>query len=773
MKTKFGMFALGIGLTSLALCVGCEEDQAAAGTPLFANVAPAYAEDAAEADPQAAPSAKPAEAPPPVAKNEPPPAPAAVPPGSIVITKASLTNAAATNLVQAPPAQPPQLSPALAEVVRLIQANVGAEVLLAYITNSTLPFYVGANEIVYLHDLGAPTTIITALINADATPEMAARKAAAVSVKPLPPGVAATEPVISAPVPRPPPPAAQAVPNPPEPVPVNPPANTGTVYAGPPPEGTTVTYEYPQEVNYNYFYTSLSPYGSWVDVPGYGSCWRPTVATWNSSWRPYLDGGRWLWSDAGWYWYSDYSWGWAPFHYGRWHRPAGYGWVWSPDTVWGPSWVSWRYSAGYCGWAPLPPTARYVSGLGFYYNTGAVGFGFEFGLGYSDYCYIPSARFCDRRPVNHCLPPNQNASVHKDTTVINNYVVGNNNTIINNGPGFDKVAKVTRGDIKRIALRDTSSVKDLGTRHERLEADGQTLTVYRPPTSTLTRKSVVSAPGQPSGSVVRPAAAYVKPAVSGGQTTVSGGAATPAYTAPAGVKAHAAPNTPVRSGPTPVTLYTKPSTPANQPVIVTGGTTPKVPYTRPAASGSGVQPMEPSRVTKPTVASTGRPGATAVDPRGDSRSGSSYIKPGGSAGGSSTVYAAPTGRDPIKSSAPAYTVPPSTGTRSATAPKSISQAESPRAYSQPSAPRATAPSQSSGAYNRPAAVAPSQSYSRPSAPAPSQSYSRPASAPSGGGGGGNHSRVSAPSGGSSSGGSSGKSSGSSSSGNSSGDKKGR
>ena len=38
-----------------------------------------------------------------------------------------------------------------------------------------------------------------------------------------------------------------------------------------------------------------------------------------------------------------------------------YGWCWAPDTVWGPSWVTWRYSGDYCGWAPLPPV-RGLSG---------------------------------------------------------------------------------------------------------------------------------------------------------------------------------------------------------------------------------------------------------------------------------------------------------------------------------------------------------------------------------------------------------------------------
>ena len=63
------------------------------------------------------------------------------------------------------------------------------------------------------------------------------------------------------------------------------------------------------------FYDSLSPYGTWVYVNGYGSCWRPTVVVANPGWQPYFDGGHWVYTDSGWYWMSDYSWGWAPLHW--------------------------------------------------------------------------------------------------------------------------------------------------------------------------------------------------------------------------------------------------------------------------------------------------------------------------------------------------------------------------------------------------------------------------------------------------------------------------
>ena len=53
-----------------------------------------------------------------------------------------------------------------------------------------------------------------------------------------------------------------------------------------------------------------------------------------------MNDGHWVYTDDGWYWDSNYEWGWAAFHYGRWNHVDNYNWVWSPDTVWAmPSWV--------------------------------------------------------------------------------------------------------------------------------------------------------------------------------------------------------------------------------------------------------------------------------------------------------------------------------------------------------------------------------------------------------------------------------------------------
>lgn len=102
------------------------------------------------------------------------------------------------------------------------------------------------------------------------------------------------------------------------------------------------------------FESDLAPYGDWIPTVDQGRVWAPHGVP--ATWRPYSR-GRWVSTSFGWTWVSDWPWGWATFHYGRWMHLSPYGWVWIPDTVWGPAWVAWRTSGDWIGWAPLPPVA--------------------------------------------------------------------------------------------------------------------------------------------------------------------------------------------------------------------------------------------------------------------------------------------------------------------------------------------------------------------------------------------------------------------------------
>src|SRR5580692_1738503 len=114
-------------------------------------------------------------------------------------------------------------------------------------------------------------------------------------------------------------------------------------------------------VGVDFFYRDLAPYGYWVDRPNYGWVWMPRHV--RHHWRPYSV-GRWVYTDYGWTWASDESWGWATYHYGRWYDDPDYGWAWVPGTDWGPSWVSWQEGGGYIGWAPLPPQVAFDVNVG-------------------------------------------------------------------------------------------------------------------------------------------------------------------------------------------------------------------------------------------------------------------------------------------------------------------------------------------------------------------------------------------------------------------------
>ena len=343
-----------------------------------------------------------------------------------------------------------QPSGALAEIIRFADSGVDERVMLAYVTSAGSAFNLGPEEIIYLNDIGVSSSVITAMLEHDRL-----LRQSAVLPAPAPAfdeAAAAPPAYISAPEPAP--------------------APAELEYSSyPPPQ--------PVSVSSPDFYDALAPYGSWVDVQGYGRCWQPTVVAINRSWRPYCDRGHWEYTDCGWYWLSDYSWGWAPFHYGRWFQHANLGWCWTPDKIWGPSWVSWRYSDDYCGWAPLPPRACYTPTAGFTYYGRSVGFNFNFGLRSDCYTFVPFNRFHDRHLSRHALRNEETVRIY-NKTVVSTRIISDHNRVINNGLTAERVAAATHREIRRATLRDVTPASGSGQRFERLESDGRTLAVYRP-----------------------------------------------------------------------------------------------------------------------------------------------------------------------------------------------------------------------------------------------------------------------------------------------------
>lgn len=388
------------------------------------------------------------------------PAVSAPPPPPAAPSQAS-TNAAAQ--IPVPPV--PVLPAPVSEVIQLTRRGLSEGVVTDFIAQIQEPYTLTADQLIYLNDLGISGPVLQALLRksgpGSALPAAAATQTVIVQSPQVPittsvPAKGAESNVILNPYLASTAAAAgptgqnpqTAVGNAPEA-----PAGTPTVQA--PPQPTVVSKQI--------FYESLSPYGTWVEVDGYGWCWQPTVAVVNPGWIPYGDGGRWVWTDSGWYWHSSYTWGWGPYHYGRWHRHAHHGWVWTPGYDWAPAWVAWRSTPTYCGWAPLPPECRWSSGVGFSWVNGHTSVSVGFGIGYDWWFATTWNRFCEPVHPGHRLPPHGVRQFVNDSHIavgsgngVN--IRGNNNTvIINNGISRDEVQRHTREEIRRTEIRDVGS----------------------------------------------------------------------------------------------------------------------------------------------------------------------------------------------------------------------------------------------------------------------------------------------------------------------------
>lgn len=217
------------------------------------------------------------------------------------------------------------------------------------------------------------------------------------------------------------------------------------------------------QISVQTFYDELSPYGTWLNDPQYGYVWAPRVSR---SFRPYYTDGYWVNTDYGNMWMSNYPWGWAAFHYGRWAYSDYYGWIWVPGDEWGPAWVSWRQGDGYYGWSPMGP---------------GISINVSFGSGY----YVPDAywtfipySYLYSQNFHRYYSPRRTGTIIHNTTIINNTYVNNRNTYVT-GP--------RRQDYERRTGR-SSTTYQVGTRSSvgRGQVSGNRVSVYRPAVSRAT-----------------------------------------------------------------------------------------------------------------------------------------------------------------------------------------------------------------------------------------------------------------------------------------------
>jgi hypothetical protein len=187
-----------------------------------------------------------------------------------------------------------------------------------------------------------------------------------------------------------------------------------------------------------YFYTSLSPYGTWIEI-GFGTpVWRPINM--RTNWSPYSQ-GQWIYTDYGWYWNSYEDFGDIVYHYGRWYSDDYYGWIWIPDYEWAPAWVDWRYDDDYIGWAPLSPYALFTINIGIHYT-------YDYYVPFSHWNYVKYNHFCDNNVYNYYLAPKYKYRVFNKTKMRTNYSYYDGR-VRNDGVDFDRIRERSGRNIEK------------------------------------------------------------------------------------------------------------------------------------------------------------------------------------------------------------------------------------------------------------------------------------------------------------------------------------
>jgi hypothetical protein len=217
-------------------------------------------------------------------------------------------------------------------------------------------------------------------------------------------------------------------------------------------------------MSYQTFYDQLSPYGSWVNYPGYGYVWVPQV---NEGFSPYQTDGQWEYTDMGWTWVSDYAWGWAAFHYGSWVNDPNYGgWLWVPGYDWAPAWVTWGTYGDYYCWAPLGPR-DYVNG--------------HWGYGAYDHNWncVPRGHMGEagigRYVVSNTVVNHNRFDFERHVSIItHNNTYGH--SVFNAGPRVEDVQKAVGHPINRLSISNSNKPEKTGVH-------GNTVNIYRPSVS--------------------------------------------------------------------------------------------------------------------------------------------------------------------------------------------------------------------------------------------------------------------------------------------------
>ncbi len=210
----------------------------------------------------------------------------------------------------------------------------------------------------------------------------------------------------------------------------------------------------PQQMATRFFEDALAPHGQWVEVSGYGRCWKPKVGP---GWMPYTQ-GHWGYTEAGWTWVSDEDFGSVVFHYGRWLRTSTDGWCWVPGLDWAGAWVSWRYGTEHIGWAPLPPAAVWNPEVGI-----APWADREYSIGPNHYRFCVIGEAGDPKLSQRLLPVGENPDRIRRTVNTTNLSAFNQGVFCG-GPAYDWVSARSRGSFHFMQLVKERSLTQYGLR---------------------------------------------------------------------------------------------------------------------------------------------------------------------------------------------------------------------------------------------------------------------------------------------------------------------
>ncbi|MEP0714119.1 DUF6600 domain-containing protein [Algoriphagus sp.] len=358
-------------------------------------------------------------------------------------------------------------------------------------------------------------------------------------------------------------------------------------------------------VSFQVFYDELMPYGDWVKDARYGYVWLPAVY---EDFHPYGTNGHWVMTGYGNTWVSDYDWGWATFHYGRWYFDTNYqSWAWVPDYNWGPAWVDWRSGGGYYGWAPMGP--------GFSIN-------FRINIPANYWVFVPQVRFGYANVYKYYVPYGRRTHIYNQTTIINNTVVYNNNHYYG-GPSQREVERVTnRSYPERRVVSSNSAGRTVASRtavsayRPDLQSARGTTEAARPSRTLSSGEARTQPSARPSRSAGR------SEAVSGRSTNTSSGSSRSSASTPSsrneGTSTRSASPSSSRAGSFETTPYsgsqTRTSTPSRQSQVSPGNSRSSESRTSSPTVRTAPSKQSTSRTQSPPATQKSSPARTQTAP---------------------------------------------------------------------------------------------------------------------------------------------------------------